>query len=510
MAFTNLGFETEDPAALGQAQTWAATTVATAVELAGYGDASPVAAGLLPFETFDGDWDNNDEFEFELQNDAVFASYDAETVEDFDEGWNSNESASFTMGSIEDSIFEGRPIARSSPGPFSSSAGRFIRTYWDIYTLNTTVIAATPGFNLAAGVVPAYIISPATETVGVLINDAPMVSVVFTPAQTTPAEARDLIIDAIDDAGLSAQVTVTLSGGTTLRFDSLRDGYGSRVELFNVTHLDTWQRLGFNVAQVGTGGSTEGTGNVKFVDAILAEDIAAIVAGTVDYAATGFYVTVEPDQSMILHGPVGSSFELNSAFGILAGECGFEPLDVEIFADYAAATVEDFENDWGPYLSDWNDVLTIGSGSSDAMFNGATDAVESFDESWDSNEAYAFTMGTIDFASFDSGGTPELFEDFEETKSEFVVSADLTGNFTAVSHGLSLDSPVMFKNVGGELPAGISPGYVYYVAGSVTTNTFRISSTVGGTLIELTSAGIGTHRVIPDKSRWWVDSATTI
>lgn len=69
-----------------------------------------------------------------------------------------------------------------------------------------------------------------------------------------------------------------------------------------------------------------------------------------------------------------------------------------------------------------------------------------------------------------------------------------TDTFTLASHGLSNNAPIYFTNSGGALPSGVSALTKYYVIGA-TTNTFQISTTVGGAAVNFTTNGTGTHSV---------------
>ena len=64
---------------------------------------------------------------------------------------------------------------------------------------------------------------------------------------------------------------------------------------------------------------------------------------------------------------------------------------------------------------------------------------------------------------------------------------------TWTAHGLLDYSPVYFTTTGA-LPTGLTASTGYYVVpGSQTTNTFQVSSTIGGSAINTSSAGSGTH-----------------
>ena len=77
-----------------------------------------------------------------------------------------------------------------------------------------------------------------------------------------------------------------------------------------------------------------------------------------------------------------------------------------------------------------------------------------------------------------------------------------TGTFTAAvtdicaanAHGLLADSRVTLTTTG-TLPAGLS-GSVVYFARDITTNSFKLSTTSGGTATDITDTGTGTHTFI--------------
>lgn len=73
------------------------------------------------------------------------------------------------------------------------------------------------------------------------------------------------------------------------------------------------------------------------------------------------------------------------------------------------------------------------------------------------------------------------------------VTADAgTDLLTANSHGLDAGDQIFFTNVGGALPAGLSVNTPYYLR-TVTTNTFKVATSLGGEAVDITGAGTGTH-----------------
>jgi microcystin-dependent protein len=69
---------------------------------------------------------------------------------------------------------------------------------------------------------------------------------------------------------------------------------------------------------------------------------------------------------------------------------------------------------------------------------------------------------------------------------------DTTDTITATSHGLNNNDVVLFSNSGGTLPGGLSSNTIYYVV-SATTDTFKVSTSQGGSAVDITSVGSGTH-----------------
>jgi hypothetical protein len=87
-----------------------------------------------------------------------------------------------------------------------------------------------------------------------------------------------------------------------------------------------------------------------------------------------------------------------------------------------------------------------------------------------------------------------------------VVSA--TDVFTSTSHGLVDGTPVIVENENGALPTGLSANTTYYIINS-TTNTFKLSATLGGSAIDITADGSGTNKIAEDKAQT-VNSGTTL
>lgn len=89
-----------------------------------------------------------------------------------------------------------------------------------------------------------------------------------------------------------------------------------------------------------------------------------------------------------------------------------------------------------------------------------------------------------------------------------VCTLDGTANtVTKSSHGLSDGQAVMFINNGGALPTEISATTTYYVRDAAT-DTFKIATTPGGTALDFTGNGTGTHYYSRTASLRWVTRIT--
>lgn len=90
MAILNPGFEDADPVATGLPENWVIITV-DAVLRAGFADGSAPEAGPLPYDSFEGGW-QNDDYRLDggvLGIDLLPAVFDdGQGVEDFEEGWD--------------------------------------------------------------------------------------------------------------------------------------------------------------------------------------------------------------------------------------------------------------------------------------------------------------------------------------------------------------------------------------------------------------------------------------
>lgn len=74
----------------------------------------------------------------------------------------------------------------------------------------------------------------------------------------------------------------------------------------------------------------------------------------------------------------------------------------------------------------------------------------------------------------------------------FTVTIASPGVFTKVAHGLALDGPVSLETTGA-LPTGLLPDTQYYVKTMPTADTFTLSATPGGSVINTTGSQSGVH-----------------
>lgn len=74
------------------------------------------------------------------------------------------------------------------------------------------------------------------------------------------------------------------------------------------------------------------------------------------------------------------------------------------------------------------------------------------------------------------------------------ITVNVDNTITSTDHGLVAGDLVKFTNVGGALPSGITAGVVYYVISTgLTADAFKVSTTFGGSTIDITDAGSGTN-----------------
>ncbi|MBY0451237.1 MAG: hypothetical protein K2X01_11495 [Cyanobacteria bacterium] len=114
------------------------------------------------------------------------------------------------------------------------------------------------------------------------------------------------------------------------------------------------------------------------------------------------------------------------------------------------------------------------------------------------NHAEANNLIPIDFLPFQMQGRKltKLAGTVSQVDDSKTFTADATTDIiTCNAHGLVSAQPVVFKNSGGGLPGGLTAGTTYY-AGNITANTFKVYTNSSlTTLVDITSAGTGTHNL---------------
>lgn len=167
---------------------------------------------------------------------------------------------------------------------------------------------------------------------------------------------------------------------------------------------------------------------------------------------------------------------------------------------------EDFEEEWSS-----NESFSFTMGSTEAgEFDTSNETHEDFEEEWNSNESFFFVLSSSGPASYDSGGTPENVEDFEEVAEPFIFTVNTgTDRILRNNHGLSNDQTVTMTNEGGELPDGINEGYEYFII-NATANDFQISTSQGGSAINIITTGVGRHTLTPDPTVFWIKLMETL
>lgn len=138
-------------------------------------------------------------------------------------------------------------------------------------------------------------------------------------------------------------------------------------------------------------------------------------------------------------------------------------------------------NDWSLFFADRVDIADSSTFDVDIEYSTLASDITAFVAVSDKT-----TTSAVDY-------TPS---DFNLTHDQTFTDSDVSttnDTITITSHGLTNGDPVQFTTAG-TLPTGISIGTTYYVVSS-TSNTFKISTTVGGGAVDITAAGSGTSTV---------------
>ena len=107
----------------------------------------------------------------------------------------------------------------------------------------------------------------------------------------------------------------------------------------------------------------------------------------------------------------------------------------------------------------------------------------------------------FNFASAALGGVAQFFSNTYAYPTVTVTIAS-PGVVTYVGHGKSANDPVAFFNNGDTLPTGLVLGTTYYVKTVLTADTFTLSATAGGAVINTSGSQSGTHKLGATGSRY--------
>jgi hypothetical protein len=165
---------------------------------------------------------------------------------------------------------------------------------------------------------------------------------------------------------------------------------------------------------------------------------------------------------------------------------------------------EDFEQGWPAAAVFLENLAAAGSQAASFTFAGP----ESFETSW-TGQPYnlAYEASELAPALFQySPSAAQNREEFEANEFDFVVTivAPGTDTFTAVGHGLDDNWKITFYNEGGRLPEGLFSDTIYVVQNK-TADTWQVAAVNGGSIIDVTDVGFGTHYVKHDPAAFWTE-----
>jgi hypothetical protein len=261
------------------------------------------------------------------------------------------------------------------------------------------------------------------------------------------------------------------------------------------------------------------------------------VAGATPGLADGWSLSVGSTSGAVATfnggtGPVISLEQFDIGWGTdtyLLDPADGSPGTPTIFSDTTPVDTESFD-DWNsgkPYALDVNTGVSM-------EFTSDTPPqvllLEDFDEGWGTAEWAAEPVGGTEFEdNFDTGwstsswasdvvaGTDAMFdegtidtESFEEAYPDILFVADEATDVCTTTNMPSLGPPADDFKVTilttGAYPAGIVENQVYYLQDVTTVGsgfTFKLSKTFGGSSINITDAGIGSHFTHANPSMLW-------
>ena len=174
-------------------------------------------------------------------------------------------------------------------------------------------------------------------------------------------------------------------------------------------------------------------------------------------------------------------------------------LAATVAALFDTQTIEDFEDQWD------NDIYLLAFAGADTVAG----TPDTFETGWQ-NVPYltSLTPGDLSAAVFD-GPAPEAFEDFDEVfpLRDFEVNPT-TDVLTSIGHGFVLDQAITLTGEG-TLPEPLRLLLTYY-ARSVAANTLQLSTSPGGSAIDITNSGVGQRQLRADEDRYWTLQMTSL
>lgn len=164
---------------------------------------------------------------------------------------------------------------------------------------------------------------------------------------------------------------------------------------------------------------------------------------------------------------------------------------------------------------------SIGNGIAGSFADATT--LETFDEpiatyahSVSGGDTFAETFGgdyVATYATTVSGGTLATFYQAAATidmmqlvQPDVVFAVPTPSNdtlTTLTAHGLPNGRAVTVRSTGSP-PGGLTTGVVYFVISTASTS-LKLALVAGGSAIDITSSGVGTHRIHADETLFWTD-----
>lgn len=351
MPIDNPSFEDEDPVNAGFAEFWTTAMIGSDGEAADYDITTAGGPPRSPMETFRGGWLANETFVFEFSDPIDLgelepASYDGETTEDFEEAWD-NAPFFFAMGVTSAASYDGNSSLESGVEPWDFTGGSgFLRLVTNLGIALSDVTAGTAAYLQAANTSsgPPIGFDPLGETVRVYFNDRGFGTVILDNTHLDVSDVAGQINFQLSLQGFGGEVTAGIinpGGGFRLFIQSNIAGNRSEVRVQNVSHPDTWQRIGMSGTQVADG--AQGTGNIGLEDEVYAEELAIIIAQSPSLNAIGTGASATPSGTIVVYSPPGGTIEVDSsepmgpALGFLldtpVGPTGLAPETVEDFEE---------------------------------------------------------------------------------------------------------------------------------------------------------------------------------